>query len=95
MRNIAKSLQDRYGDDELHVLVAKSSPGSLTADGIDRCAERLCVEIEEELAQIGRRGGRITKFSIVGYSFGGLIARYAIGLLHAGGFLDTVECKVG
>lgn len=95
MRNIAKSLVDKHGTDRLHVLIAKSSPGSLTADGIDRCAERLCAEIEEELALIGSNGGRITKFSIIGHSLGGLIARYAIGLLHVGGFLDIVECKVG
>jgi hypothetical protein len=94
MRNIAKSLVDEHGIDKLHVLIAKSSPGSLTADGIDRCAERLCAEIEEELALISSKGGRITKFSIIGHSLGGLIARYAIGLLHVGGFLDTVECKV-
>lgn len=91
MHNIAKSLRDKR---DLHLLIAKSSSGSLTADGIDRCAERLCTEIEEELGRIHAGGGRISRFSIVGHSLGGLIARYAIGLLHAGGFLDTVECKV-
>lgn len=94
MQNIAKSLLEAHGPEKLHILVAKSNSGSFTSDGIDRGAERLCTEIEEELGQISSRGGKVTKFSMIGFSLGGLIARYALGLLHANGFLDTVECMV-
>ncbi len=45
------------------------------------------LEIEEELQVIESRGGKIKKISIIGYSLGGLVARYAIGLLHAKGVL--------
>ncbi len=34
-------------------------------------------------------GAEITKFSIVGYSLGGLIARYVVGLLHAQSFFSS------
>lgn len=54
----------------------------------------MCLEIEEELQLIERKGGKIKKLSLVGYSLGGLVARYAIGLLHAKGILDQVECMV-
>lgn len=36
-------------------------------------------------------GQNIKKLSIVGYSLGGLIARYAIGLLYSKGWFDKLE----
>lgn len=36
-------------------------------------------------------GTDIKKLSMVGYSLGGLIARYAIGLLYSGGWFDKLE----
>ncbi len=35
----------------------------------------------------------MAKLSVIGYSLGGLVARYAVGLLHAKGILDKMECK--
>ncbi len=32
----------------------------------------------------------MTRFSIVGYSLGGLLARYAVGILSASGFFEEV-----
>jgi len=58
-----------------------AQPGSLTYDGIEVGAERVAKEIEDMLEELRRDGHKITKFSIVGYSLGGLVARYAIGLL--------------
>ncbi|OAQ83556.1 lipase/serine esterase [Purpureocillium lilacinum] len=92
MRNIAKSLRAEYSRDELYMLLAKRNSGSFTYDGIERGGERVCAEIEEELRAIQARGGKIRKLSIVGYSLGGLVSRYAVGLLYAKGILDTVEC---
>ncbi|PNH76597.1 hypothetical protein VD0001_g1032 [Verticillium dahliae] len=92
MANIAKSLRSQYPSDKLYLLLAKRNSGSFTYDGIERGGERVCAEIEEEIALIEKRGGSITKISIVGYSLGGLVARYAVGLLYAKGLLDKLEC---
>ncbi|KAK3946015.1 putative serine esterase-domain-containing protein [Diplogelasinospora grovesii] len=92
MANIAKALRAQYLPDKLYILVAKRNAGSFTYDGIELGGERVCVEIEEELQIIESKGGNIKKLSVVGYSLGGLVARYAIGLLYAKGVLDTLEC---
>lgn len=87
---VAQSLTDRYSDDELIVLSARRNTGSLTYDGIEIGAERVAKEIEDVLEQLGRDGYKITKFSIVGYSLGGLVARYTIGLLYHKGYFDKM-----
>ncbi|KAL7623288.1 hypothetical protein AAE478_006969 [Parahypoxylon ruwenzoriense] len=91
MKSVAKALREKYPEDKLHLLVAKRNSGSFTYDGIERGGERVCLEIEEELEIIRNKGGKITKLSIVGYSLGGLVARYAVGLLEMRGVLDQVE----
>ncbi len=94
MSALAKSLRAQFSEDQLYILVAKRNSGYFTYDGIETGGERVCLEIEEELAGIRARGGNITKLSIVGYSLGGLVARYAIGLMYAKGMLDKLECMV-
>jgi dienelactone hydrolase len=94
MSNIAKSLRSKYSAANLYILAAKRNSGSFTYDGIELGGERVCAEIEEELRLIEERGGKITKISIVGYSLGGLVARYAVGLLSSKGILDKLECMV-
>ncbi|CAJ2502740.1 Uu.00g101340.m01.CDS01 [Anthostomella pinea] len=91
MRSVAKALRAAHSEDELYLLVAKRNSGSFTYDGIERGGERVCLEIEEELEKIKSKGGKIKKLSMVGYSLGGLVARYAVGLLSANGVLDQVE----
>ncbi|KAI1211713.1 DUF676-domain-containing protein [Annulohypoxylon truncatum] len=91
MKSVAKALRDTYSEDELYLLVAKRNSDSFTYDGIERGGERVCLEIEEELENIRNKGGKITKLSIVGYSLGGLVARYAIGLLEMRGIFREVE----
>ncbi|KWU41596.1 DUF676-domain-containing protein [Rhodotorula sp. JG-1b] len=56
-----------------------------TYDGIDECSVRVVQEIDAECARITTEdpSARIAKFSIVGYSLGGLIARYVIGVLDS------------
>ncbi|KAJ0109065.1 hypothetical protein J7T55_002257 [Diaporthe amygdali] len=93
MKSIAKALRAKYPADKVNILCAKRNSGSFTYDGVELGGERLCLEIEEELRAIEQRGGRIAKLSVVGYSLGGLVARYAIGLLFAKGVLDGLECK--
>lgn len=94
MASVAKALRAQYPPDQVYILVAKRNSGSFTYDGIECGGERVCLEIEEELEVIKSRGGNIKKLSIVGYSLGGLVARYAIGLLSARGVLDNLECMV-
>jgi hypothetical protein len=75
----------------LIVLVCKRNAGSFTYDGIEVGAERVAKEIEETLVELARDGYKIKKLSMVGYSLGGLVARYAIGLLHHKGWLDKIQ----
>lgn len=93
MRNIAKVLRQNYAEDDLYLLLAKQNSGSFTYDGIERGGERVCAEIEDELRTIKDKGGQITKLSIIGYSLGGLVARYATGLLYAKGVLNKLDCR--
>ncbi|KAL2256249.1 hypothetical protein VTK26DRAFT_1933 [Humicola hyalothermophila] len=92
MASVAKALRAQYPPEKVYILVAKRNSGSFTYDGIELGGERVCLEIEEELELIKSRGGNIRKLSMVGYSLGGLVARYAIGLLFARGVLDNLEC---
>ena len=94
MRNIAKVLRQNYTEDELYLLIAQKNSGSFTYDGIERGGERVCAEIEDELRTIKNQGGEIKKLSVIGYSLGGLVARYAVGLLYAKGVLNRLECRV-
>ena len=41
--------------------------------------------------ELARDGQTIRRLSIVGYSLGGLVARYAIGLLFHKGYFDRLE----
>ncbi|KAI0024126.1 DUF676-domain-containing protein [Xylariomycetidae sp. FL0641] len=91
LRSVAKALRAAHPEDELYIRVAERNSGSFTYDGIERGGERVCVEIEEELERIKSKGGCIKKLSVVGYSLGGLVARYAVGLLYANGVFDEVE----
>ncbi|KAI1662585.1 DUF676-domain-containing protein [Daldinia decipiens] len=91
MRSVAKALRDAYPEEELYILVAERNAGSFTYDGIELGGERVCLEIEEELEKIKSKGGKITKLSIVGYSLGGLVARYAVGLLEMRDVFRQVE----
>ncbi|KAL5340069.1 putative serine esterase-domain-containing protein [Aspergillus crustosus] len=91
MGTIASALRKRYDDGQLHILVSAGNNGNLTYDGIEVCGERLAHEIEEKLSALETEGHKIQKLSMVGYSLGGLIARYALGLLYARGWLDKLE----
>jgi hypothetical protein len=53
----------------LHVLCPKANESDLTYDGIDVCGSRIVEEID---AYIRDCPGRVTKFSILGYSLGAI-----------------------
>jgi hypothetical protein len=84
-------LRERYPEDKLHVLVAKRNAGSFTYDGVDTGGERVAEEVERKIEELAESGHDITKISVVGYSLGGLIARYAIGLLFHRGVFEKIQ----
>ncbi len=88
---MANALREKHPQENLHILVAKRNSGSFTYDGIERGGERVTHEIEEEVAKLAEAGQAIKKISLVGYSLGGLVARYACGLLYSKGFFDKIE----
>ncbi|PQE25488.1 lipid particle protein [Rutstroemia sp. NJR-2017a BBW] len=66
--------------------------------GTSREAQHLVVivhgvtaEIEEEIEKLARDGQQITRLSVVGYSLGGLVARYSVGLLESKGFFERIK----
>ncbi|KAF3034548.1 hypothetical protein E8E11_004124 [Didymella keratinophila] len=89
LKYLTTSIRERYPD--LDVLVPKSNAGSFTYDGAEVGGERVADEVETRLEELRKEGHTITKFSITGYSFGGLVARYAIGLLYHKGIFEQIE----
>lgn len=83
-------MREKHNDDKLIILACRSNPGSLTYDGVEVGAERVAKEIEDMLEELERDGYKITRFSIVGYSLGGLVARYAVGLLYHKGYFEKI-----
>ncbi|OJD33206.1 lipase serine esterase [Diplodia corticola] len=88
---LTSSLREAFSEDELHILVVARNAGSQTYDGIELGGERITQEIEEELDRLAHAGQTIRKISIIGYSLGGLIARYAIGLMYHKGWFEKIE----
>ncbi|KAF8311488.1 DUF676-domain-containing protein [Clavulina sp. PMI_390] len=84
---------------EYIVHAAESNQDQNTYDGIDWGGERIIKEIHEQIRAIeepsssssSSRQRVVTRFSITGYSLGGLLARYVVGALHAQGFFERVE----
>lgn len=86
---IASALREKHGDQFL-ILAVERNTGNLTYDGIELGGERVALEIEESIEKFSSQGYNIKKLSIVGYSLGGLISRYAIGLLYSRGYFDKI-----
>ena len=91
MSYVASALREKHSEAKLHILSAKANSDSFTYDGIDLGAERVTHEIETYIKDLEEKGAHIQKLSIVGYSLGGLVARYAIGLLYSRGWFDRLE----
>lgn len=63
-----------------------------TYDGIQRCAERVIADLLYEIETLKQTNKvKVVKISIIGYSLGGLISRYVVGLLYEMGFFEEVE----
>ncbi|WVR04562.1 hypothetical protein IAU60_001569 [Kwoniella sp. DSM 27419] len=68
---------------ELVIMIAGGMTSQLTYDGVDVCASRVAYEVDEKVAELEKDGKVVDKFSLMGYSLGGLVARYLVGLLHS------------
>ncbi|KAA8621555.1 Esterase lipase [Pyrenophora tritici-repentis] len=91
LKYVSDTLSERFPQDKVHVLVTKRNAGTFTYDGVNTGGERVAEEVEDALEQLADSGHDITKISIVGYSLGGLIARYAIGLLYHRGVFEKIQ----
>ncbi|PWY98204.1 DUF676-domain-containing protein [Testicularia cyperi] len=79
-------------DIRMVVLNSSVNQDDHTYDGVDWCAERLVKEIYEEVLRLEtEEGATVTRFSIIGYSLGGLIARYTVGSLYSAGFFASAS----
>ena len=69
---------------------AENNEGYRTLDGIDVCGLRIVREIHGKITAL-KETGDVVKISIVGYSLGGLISRYVIGILYHQGLFKEIE----
>ncbi|KAF9047123.1 lipid particle protein [Hymenopellis radicata] len=77
---------------ELRLIVAENNRDDSTYDGIDWGGERVAEEIFAEVTRLkDEYNHTVVKFSITGYSLGGLVSRYVVGILHQRGFFNNVE----
>jgi hypothetical protein len=88
---LKSSLKAEFPEDKLHVFLPKRNSGNFTYDGIEVGGERAVHEIEEEIQRLEESGTPVEKISVIGYSLGGLVARYAIGLLYHKGWFEKLE----
>lgn len=77
-----------FNNEKLFVYTTGSHPGYITYDGIDINGKRISDEIKTITNSLMDQGGKVTKFSCVGYSLGGLMIRYAIGELFNSNYFD-------
>lgn len=91
LNHLKETILEKHPDGRLYVLVPHSNAEYLTYDGIELGAERITNEIEQKVEELEKDGAKLSKISIIGYSLGGLIARYAIGLLYKNGLFDKLQ----
>ncbi|KAI7869776.1 putative serine esterase-domain-containing protein [Spinellus fusiger] len=90
MDALYKELEATHSD-TASILNIRVNESKYTYDGIDICGERLAEKICMHVKELQFNKKKVTRFSIIGYSLGGLIARYALGILHENGFFNTIE----
>ncbi|CAK7893990.1 lipid droplet phospholipase 1 [[Candida] anglica] len=97
MLTIEKSIKELLdSDDSSKEKIVTIRPSSFrfwkTYDGLQLNAERVVSDVLYEIEMLKSENNiKVTKISFVGYSLGGLISRYAIGILNEIGFFDKVQ----
>ncbi|WWC59357.1 uncharacterized protein I303_101909 [Kwoniella dejecticola CBS 10117] len=82
-RPTTKTKESVRQDGELVIMIAGGMTSQLTYDGVDVCASRVAYEVDQKIKELQKDGKTVNKFSVMGYSLGGLVARYLVGLLHS------------
>ncbi|KAG5368220.1 putative lipase [Yarrowia sp. C11] len=95
MAAVKEVLDTTYGvkaGGDMVAYATQSNHGTLTYDGVKVCARRCYLEIKEVIRRYSEdEGVTFDRISILGYSLGGLIARYLSGILLDEGFFDKVK----
>ncbi|KAK7012219.1 DUF676-domain-containing protein [Favolaschia claudopus] len=91
LAELHRIVRETIPDPALHILLAETNKEDGTYDGIDWGGERVAEEIVAEVEKLKREGRKVTKFSITGYSLGGLVARYVVGILRQSAFFDEIR----
>ncbi|GIL46461.1 hypothetical protein Vafri_3450 [Volvox africanus] len=86
---LANLLTERLGNTGFVFNFAGNSKFA-TYDGIDICGERLFQGVKSAHDNLVHQGTPPTHISFIGFSLGGLIARYAAGRLFSEGYFDHV-----
>ncbi|KAF9076635.1 putative serine esterase-domain-containing protein, partial [Rhodocollybia butyracea] len=73
---------------QLYVFLPETNKEDSTYDGIDWGGERIAQEILQEISTLHSQGKYVRQFSITGYSLGGLVARYVVGILSQRGLFS-------
>ncbi|KAG5637683.1 hypothetical protein H0H81_003599 [Sphagnurus paluster] len=89
-RIITETYPTPLDDIKLEVLLAETNRDNSTYDGIDWGGERVAEEVVAKMDELKKDGKTVSRFSVTGYSLGGLIARYVVGILSQRGFFDQV-----
>ncbi|KAG1144980.1 hypothetical protein G6F37_006388 [Rhizopus arrhizus] len=90
MDYIRKRLINRYKN-SIFVLNVNVNEAKYSYDGIDVCGERAAEQIINVIRQLEKSKRKVKKISLIGYSLGGLILRFAIGILGERGMFDRIE----
>lgn len=88
-----KSVIPKNPDEQLIIYKTGCHSGYLTYDGIDVNGKRISVEIRDKVGSLDTDQHQVTKLSLIGYSMGGLVSRYALGVLYHEGFFDNIKAE--
>lgn len=89
---LQETVKAKYPEKVFAIYKTKSNEKFKTYDGIDLCGARVVEEILDETAQLKTRDNLVvTEFSLIGYSLGGLIARFAIGILTYRNYFQHIK----
>ncbi|KAH6915953.1 lipid particle protein [Coprinopsis sp. MPI-PUGE-AT-0042] len=93
LARIARETHSKPNKDgeRMETLLSTTNQEDSTYDGIDWGGERVAQEVLDRVAELEEAGNSVTKLSVTGYSLGGLVARYVVGVLSQKGFFEKVQ----
>lgn len=95
MAAVKEVLDQTYGlkaGGDMVAYATQSNHGTLTYDGVEVCARRCFLELKEVIKRYADEESiTFDRVSILGYSLGGLIARFLVGMMLDEGFFNDVK----